>query len=222
MAAVLLSGMIMAQKAGYVSAEAFAELQAGKATVLDLRAPQVYLYDHIPGAQWFPSDEAELQKRMKSISKKKTVLLCGDSTDVADKAAAAFLAKGFDVRVLDGGAAAWTAAGKELYHFRDTAEIYGYADGFGFDANLSGRVTLHLGEKYLLLNIGSGNIYFKLEPDDLVYVFEKNGETNMLFRNPEEHYKYIRVELSTRHLHVHTTSLSTGELREYIFTLERE
>lgn len=219
---LMMSAALMAQEVQRVGASEFEALKAGKVTLIDMRAPEIYMYDHIAGAVWFPADEAELQKRMKGISKKKQVLLYGDAGGAAEKAADEMAAKGFDVRVLDGGVDAWTAAGKELYQFRDTAELYGYADSFGFDPNASGRVTLHLGEKYLLLNIGSSNIYFKLEPDDLIYALEKNGETNLVFRNPEEHYKYVRIELSLRHIHVITTSLQTGDVRDYCFTLERE
>ena len=213
----------MAQNSSFIDAKQFAEMLSAKAAVIDLRSPEVYMYDHIADARCIPADDPNFEKRIKSISKKKPVLLYGDDDNAqAEKAAERFAAKGYQTHILQGGANAWTEAGYEMFQFRDTAELYGYADGFGFNPNLTGRLTLHLGEKYALLNIGSKNIFFNLKPENLIYANEKNGETNLIFRNPEEHYKYVRIEMSVRHIHLITTSLQTGEETDYCFTMERE
>lgn len=217
---IAVCGMLRAQQ--QIGVEDFVGFQQKKATIIDVRSPQVYMYDHVVGAQCFPANSPDLQKRMKSLPKKKPVVLYGDTAAIVEKTASLFAEKGFDVYVLQGGVEAYLAAGNELYQFRDTAEIYGYMNGYGSNPNATGRATLHLGEKYVLLNIGSHNTFFNLKPEDLTFAREKDGETNLIFRNPEEHYKYIRIELSERHFHLITTSKQTGETVDYCFSVDRE
>lgn len=216
----LFSLAMMAQQ--YVTPDEMEELLSKKATLIDVRKPQVYMYDHVAGAHCFPIGSDDLEKRIKSLPKKRPVVLYGDSTSAAEPLAELMTGKGFNVSILNGGVEAWVAADKQLYQFRDTAELYGYFNGYGDNPNATGRATLHLNEEYVLLNMGSRNIYFNLHPDDLIFAREKDGETNLVFINPEEHYKYIRVELSERHFHLIITSKQTGETSDYCFTLDRE
>jgi rhodanese-related sulfurtransferase len=91
-------------------------MNRGKATaVIDVRASDEFASGHLRDAKNIPL--ADLGNRIGELdkSKTKTVIVVCQSGARADKAARQFKAAGFeDVYTLDGGVAAWTAAGLPL------------------------------------------------------------------------------------------------------------
>jgi rhodanese-related sulfurtransferase len=91
-------------------------MNRGKATaVIDVRGSDEFASGHLRDAKNIPL--ADLGNRIGELdkSKTKTVIVVCQSGARADKAARQFKAAGFeDVYTLDGGVAAWTAAGLPL------------------------------------------------------------------------------------------------------------
>lgn len=91
-------------------------MNRGKATaVIDVRGSDEFAAGHLRDAKHIPL--ADLGNRIGELdkSKTKTVIVVCQSGARADKAARQFRAAGFeDVYTLDGGVAAWTAAGLPL------------------------------------------------------------------------------------------------------------
>lgn len=91
-------------------------MNRGKATaIVDVRGSDEFAAGHLRDAKNIPL--ADLGNRIGELdkSKTKTVILVCQSGARADKAARQFKAAGFeDVYTLDGGVAAWTAAGLPL------------------------------------------------------------------------------------------------------------
>ena len=93
-----------------VSARELAELvEAGRALVLDLADSRTFRRGHLPGA-WH-AVRADLPERLAALPSRPVTVLT--SSDGMLAALAAEELEG-DVRVLDGGTAAWTAAGRDL------------------------------------------------------------------------------------------------------------
>jgi rhodanese-related sulfurtransferase len=91
-------------------------MNRGKATaIVDVRSSDEFANGHLRDAKNIPL--ADLSNRIGELdkSKTKTVIVVCQSGARADKAARQFKAAGFeDVYTLDGGVAAWTAAGLPL------------------------------------------------------------------------------------------------------------
>jgi rhodanese-related sulfurtransferase len=91
-------------------------INRGKSTaVIDVRSADAFAAGHLRDAKHVPL--ADLGNRIGELdkSKTKTVIVVCQSGARADKAARQFKAAGFeDVYTLDGGVAAWTAAGLPL------------------------------------------------------------------------------------------------------------
>jgi rhodanese-related sulfurtransferase len=92
--------------------EATQLINRGKTLVLDVREPGEYAAGHLRDAKHLPL--GELASRMAELdkSKAKSVIVVCQSGARAEKAAKQLRAAGFDdVQCLDGGIAAWQAAG---------------------------------------------------------------------------------------------------------------
>jgi rhodanese-related sulfurtransferase len=91
-------------------------LNRGRSTaVVDVRSPDEYAAGHLREAKHIPL--ADLAKRIGELDKAKvkTVIVVDQSGNRADKAARQLKAAGFDdIYSLEGGIAAWTAAGLPL------------------------------------------------------------------------------------------------------------
>ncbi len=94
-----------------------AELQAliekGEASIVDLAPSLAYETGHIPGA-WF-AVRARLPQSLDRVPKRRVLVLTSPDAALARLAAAELEDSGFaEIRVLDGGTAAWRAAGLPL------------------------------------------------------------------------------------------------------------
>ncbi len=91
-------------------------LNRGKSTaVVDVRSPEEFAAGHLRDAKHIPL--ADLANRLKELDKAKvkTVIVVDQSGNRAAKAASQLKAAGFDdIYTLEGGIAAWTAAGLPL------------------------------------------------------------------------------------------------------------
>jgi rhodanese-related sulfurtransferase/DNA-binding transcriptional ArsR family regulator len=89
------------------------KIRSGEAIVLDLRSPDEYQKDHIPGAVSVPS--RELEERLKDLPRDKDLIAyCrGPYCVVGIKAVSKLRAKGFKAYRLPLGVAEWKAKGME-------------------------------------------------------------------------------------------------------------
>ena len=92
------------------AAEVAALLQSGEAQVLDLRASAAYSDAHVPGSRW------AIRPRLATAAiAGKTIIFVADDAGVARAAALDLAEAGCrDVRILEGGVAAWQADGKSV------------------------------------------------------------------------------------------------------------
>jgi len=91
----------------------------GGYALFDVRPPDAFARQHVPGAENAPvEDVAELRRR---FAREKVVVLYGDVDEDADahEAAASLSASGFvRIQCLEGGFAAWLEAQQRLEHAR--------------------------------------------------------------------------------------------------------
>ncbi|MET0569261.1 MAG: rhodanese-like domain-containing protein [Hyphomicrobiaceae bacterium] len=93
-----------------IAAKAATLLEPGEAQVLDLRASAAYRDAHVPGSRW-----AVRPRLAAAAITGKTIILVTDDTGVARAAALDLAEAGCrDVRVLEGGFAAWQADGRPV------------------------------------------------------------------------------------------------------------
>ncbi len=137
---------------------------------VDCERPEAFLQAHIPGAVyldttllerepfWNAVPDAELLQVLADvgITRHTTVLLYGRNTTAAARAAQLMLYAGVaDVRLLDGGLAAWTAQGLPVA--QGTQPPYPACPGFGADAPLCPRYLVGTPQvRSLLAHPGSG------------------------------------------------------------------
>lgn len=98
--------------------------QAQPPLVLDVRASSDFVLGHIAGSRWLARGKLELQAAA-TIPRptSRVVVVCDDGVR-STLAAATLQALGYrDVRVLDGGLDAWTAAGQPLVEGLDGADV---------------------------------------------------------------------------------------------------
>ena len=94
-------------------AELQAMLEAGDASVVDLAPSLAYEARHIPGA-WF-AVRARLAESLKRVPKNRVLVLTSPDAALAQLAAGELETSGFaEIRMLEGGTAAWRAAGLPL------------------------------------------------------------------------------------------------------------
>jgi 3-mercaptopyruvate sulfurtransferase SseA len=112
LAAPVLEGKIRREAA--ISVEGLAELLSRDAAiVVDLSLSRNYLAGHIPGA-WFAIRSRLAQALQKIAAEKTVVLSCEDGALAALAVAEAERLIGRPARFLEGGNAAWQAAGRAL------------------------------------------------------------------------------------------------------------
>ena len=111
-------GLDQADGAKIAAAELKRLLDAGDAVVLDLARSLEYEQGHIPGA-WF-AVRARLPQSLERVPQQRILVLTSPDGVLARLAAAELRQGAFeDVRVLDGGTAAWRAAGLPLASGRE-------------------------------------------------------------------------------------------------------
>jgi rhodanese-related sulfurtransferase len=113
-----IPGLDRANPATLSAAELKARLDAGDASVVDLAPSLVYEAGHIPGA-WF-AVRARLPGNLATVPRRKLLVLTSPDGVLARLAAAELGDSGHgEIRVLDGGTAAWRAAGLGLTNDRE-------------------------------------------------------------------------------------------------------
>jgi rhodanese-related sulfurtransferase len=89
---------------------------AGELALLDVREELIFSRDHLLHARSLPASRLELRIARLVPRRATRIVLVDDGDDLAARAAATLAGLGYsDAAVLDGGIAAWTAAGFELF-----------------------------------------------------------------------------------------------------------
>ncbi len=118
-AAPVVPEVAAARVATIAPAELKARLDRGEAAVVDLARSLEYEAGHVPGA-WF-AVRARLPRSLAKVPRRPLLVLTSPDAAVARLAAAELAAPGFaEIRVLDGGTAAWKAQGLSLTPGRET------------------------------------------------------------------------------------------------------
>ncbi|WP_329564968.1 rhodanese-like domain-containing protein [Streptomyces sp. NBC_01361] len=92
-----------------------AAVRSGEFTVIDVRTPGEYATGHLPGAHNVPLDRLdEAADTLKRASERTPLLIVCASGARSAKGCAQLAAQGIDAATLDGGTAAWAAAGHEV------------------------------------------------------------------------------------------------------------
>ncbi|MGW2014489.1 rhodanese-like domain-containing protein [Streptomyces sp. NPDC001927] len=87
----------------------------GEFTVIDVRAPGEYAAGHLPGAHNIPLDRlAQAADVLKAAAARTPLLIVCASGARSAKGCAQLAALGIDAATLEGGTAAWAAAGHEV------------------------------------------------------------------------------------------------------------
>jgi rhodanese-related sulfurtransferase len=91
------------------------ELEAARlrgCRIIDVREPHEYRAGHVPGAASLPV--AQVPLRLGSIHRRTPVYLICESGNRSRGVAEYLSAHGYDARTVDGGTAAWRAAGRPV------------------------------------------------------------------------------------------------------------
>lgn len=94
----------------WTAAELRAAFDANKVVVIDVRTPQEFMFEHIPGALLMPLAFFDAAK-LPGQSDKRIVFHCGSGVRSERVARAAMAAGVTQIAHLEGGFAAWKAAG---------------------------------------------------------------------------------------------------------------
>jgi len=99
----------MAKSTSISRAELVEGLKVGKITVIDVRHPEEFAVDCVPGAINIPSHE--LERRVGEVPADRDVVICGQGLYSPDASQALSMLSGLklNVRYLDGGYMAWCA-----------------------------------------------------------------------------------------------------------------
>ncbi len=101
-----------AETSSIAAADLREAVEAGKAALIDLSTSLEYRAGHIPGAYW--GVRARLDQALEKIPGDAMLVFTGSDMALARLAAADAMAAGRNVRLFDGGNAAWTEAGYPL------------------------------------------------------------------------------------------------------------
>jgi rhodanese-related sulfurtransferase len=82
------------------------------ALIIDLGTPKDWLVAHIPGASLVEPELFDLE--FERIPKERPIVVAGRDQGLAEEIVASMRGKGWDAAVLEGGVAAWRAAGHPL------------------------------------------------------------------------------------------------------------
>ena len=131
----------------YLSPDAVAELMAKKDSetvyLVDVRTDREFTDGHIPGSRWWPGGQAVQRADDLAVVKNSTIIFCCDGRTRATVTASFYRQMGHrEVYVVDGGAPAWAASGRELAQGPERSPVAGLGDAFR-SVNLVSAQELH-------------------------------------------------------------------------------
>ena len=111
--------------------------------LVDVRTDREFTGGHIPGFRWWPGGQAVQRADDLAVVKNSTIVFCCDGRTRATVTASFYRQMGHqEVYVLDGGASAWAASGRELSEGMERASVAGLGDAFR-SVNLVSAQELH-------------------------------------------------------------------------------
>ena len=131
----------------YLSPDALADLMAKRDSktvyLVDVRTDKEYTAGHIPGSRWWPGGQAVQRADDLAVVKNSTVVFCCDGRTRATVTASFYRQMGHkEVYVMDGGAPAWAASGRELAVGLERSPVAGLGAAFR-SATLVSAQELH-------------------------------------------------------------------------------
>ena len=120
---------------GYMSPDELAALMAKRDSqavyLVDVRTDKEFTDGHIPGSRWWPGGQAVQRADDLAVVKNSTIVFCCDGRTRATVSASFYRQMGHkEVYVVDGGAPAWAASGRELAEGTERALVAGLGDAF--------------------------------------------------------------------------------------------
>ena len=131
----------------YLSPDALADLIDKRETqavyLVDVRTDNEFTDGHIPGFRWWPGGQAVQRADDLAVVKNATLVFCCDGRTRATVTASFYRQMGHgEVYVLDGGAPAWAASGRELAEGIERSPVVGLGNAFR-SVNLVSAQELH-------------------------------------------------------------------------------
>ena len=119
----------------YLSPDELAALMAKSDTetvyLVDVRTDGEYVEGHIPGFRWWPGGQAVQRTDDLAVVKNSTIVFCCDGRARATVTGSLYRQMGHaEVYVVDGGAPAWAASGRELAAGIERTPVAGLGDAF--------------------------------------------------------------------------------------------
>src|SRR5271170_87035 len=146
----------------------------GELALIDVREELIFSLNHLLLARSVPLSRFELRFAQLVPRRTTRIILCDESDGLAERAAAILLRNGYTgVRMLDGGIAAWAAAGFELY------------SGVNVPSKAFGE---HIEHANHTPNIG---------PDELDALMRKGADLVVLDSRPFDEYVRVSIPTST-------------------------
>ena len=131
----------------YLSPDALADLMAKRDSetvyLVDVRTDKEYTDGHIPGSRWWPGGQAVQRADDLAVVKNSTIVFCCDGRTRATVTASFYRQMEHkEVYVMDGGAPAWAASGRELAVGLERSPVAGLGAAFR-SATLVSAQELH-------------------------------------------------------------------------------
>ncbi len=131
----------------YLSPDALADLIARRDSeavyLVDVRTDEEFTDGHIPGFRWWPGGQAVQRADDLAVVQNSTLVFCCDGRTRATVTGSFYRQMGHkEVYVVDGGAPAWAASGRELATGVERASVAGLGDAFR-SATLVSAQELH-------------------------------------------------------------------------------
>jgi rhodanese-related sulfurtransferase len=119
----------------YLSPDELAALMAKSDTetvyLVDVRTDGEYVEGHVPGFRWWPGGQAVQRTDDLAVVKNSTIVFCCDGRARATVTGSLYRQMGHgEVYVVDGGAPAWAASGRELAAGIERTPVAGLGDAF--------------------------------------------------------------------------------------------
>ena len=119
----------------YLSPDALAELKTKSESetvyLVDVRTDKEYTEGHIPGFRWWPGGQAVQRADDLAVVKNSTIVFCCDGRARATVTGSFYRQMGHrEVYVVDGGAPAWAASGRELTTGLERSPVAGLGAAF--------------------------------------------------------------------------------------------